>query len=758
MKGANLGLSGSHPRPRLSGAAPAPAPCNLLQDLLASSIVLVEDWLALPETVREGLERCPDPDALLARLVGDGLLTEYQAGRVLAGTTFGLTLGNYRILDRIGAGGMGIVFLAEHLCMRRRVAIKVLPLGPQEDGRLLTRFFVEMRAVARLQHPNIVAALDAGQVTDPASGATTLHFFVMEYVPGLDLEEYVKQHGPLSPARAADVIHQVASALAEANKQNLVHRDIKPSNIILTPEGQAKLLDFGLTRQHSNRLTEPGTLLGTLDYMAPEQVQDASAVDIRADLYALGGVLFWCLTGQTPFPRKDGVAEMLACRLLQQPRSVRSFRPDVPAELDAVVARLMAAKPADRYQTPQAVMQALVRFLTPAPAEPAPAAGEANSPNGPAPAGGQADGRVYRVLLVDDEVAFRTFCRHALATREIECAEAADGTQALEAARTGAYDLLLLDMHMPGLGGAEVCRRLREAPPQPHLKVILISGAATSMELTQGLLASADDCLPKPISAPQLLARVKAALKLKDAQDRCARLQAAGRDSVASAGPDGALADARKALTEARAALVLALTRMVEQRGGETRGHLRRLQRYSRRLAEQAARAPELAGQVDEAFLEALEWAVPLHDIGKVGLPDHILLKPGKFDADERFMMQSHTTLGAETLAEVGERHGFDPVFLRLATEIARHHHERFDGEGYPDRLAGSDIPLGARVAAVADTYDALRSRRPYRPALSHMTAAQIVGATLGQFDPVLVRAFRECAADFERIFRETPD
>src|SRR5207247_5220008 len=142
---------------------------------------------------------------------------------ISAVTTFGLILGNYRVLDRLGAGGMGVVFRAEHIQMRKQVAIKVLPFGPDHDPRILRRFMTEIRAIAQLQHPNIVGAIDAGETTDKSG--KVLHFFVMEYVPGQDLEEYVRARGPLAPTEACDLVHQMASALAEANKHNLVHRD-----------------------------------------------------------------------------------------------------------------------------------------------------------------------------------------------------------------------------------------------------------------------------------------------------------------------------------------------------------------------------------------------------------------------------------------------------------------------------------------------------------------------------------------------------
>ncbi len=267
------------------------------------------------------------------------------------------------MLDRIGAGGMAVVFKGEHIHLRHLVAIKVLPLSPGYDKKLLTRFFAEMRVVAQLRHPNIVTAIDAGKTVSDNPDDPELRYFVMDYVPGQDLEEYIQTRGPLAPAKACNLAHQIASALAETHKFNLVHRDIKPSNILITNEDQAKLLDFGLTRNFNARHTQPGTVLGTLDYMAPEQAHDASTVDIRADLYGLGGTLFWCLTGKLPFPPTGSPTETLIRRLSQPPPSARKHVPTLPVELDALLTRLLATNPEDRYRTPQAVMLALLPFL-----------------------------------------------------------------------------------------------------------------------------------------------------------------------------------------------------------------------------------------------------------------------------------------------------------------------------------------------------------------------------------------------------------
>jgi len=722
-----------------------------VEHLLTSSLILAEDWENLQPGVRNDILKARDLPEMLPQLIEHGLITAYQAGRIEAGTTFGLALGNYRVLDRLGAGGMGVVFRAEHIRMRKQVAIKVLPFGPERDPRILRRFFSEIRAIAQLQHPNIVGAIDAGEVAD--GQGNTLHFFVMEYVPGQDLEQLLRISGQLSVPKTCDLMHQVAAALAEAHNHNLVHRDIKPSNIQVTPEGQAKLLDFGLARRFRGGMTEPGTLLGTLDFMAPEQIQDASTVDIRADLYALGGVLYWCMTGQTPFLSSGNIVQDLAARLQTPPPSLCCKRPELPRELDAVLKRLMALEPDDRFATPQAVMRALLPFLKTEMHEHS----SDISPSDTAPATDETSKRAHQILLVDDEPSIRNFCRYVLKSEGFDCDEAGTGVAALEAVKKKKYDLVLLDVNMPEMEGPEVCRRLREKPPCPNLKIIMASGNANVDVMAHLLLSGADDFLTKPFSLAQLKARIKASLRLKEAQDRNDVLNR--HLLTVNHELEHSLRARQSDIVDARNALVLALAKLVEHRDSETEAHLVRMQRYVRCLAEEASKSPPFAEQIDGNFIELLECCAPLHDIGKVGLPDHILLKPGKLDADEKMLMQTHTVMGADTLQEVAKSHGSAMAFLQMAIDIARHHHERYDGRGYPDQLAGDQIPLPARIVAIADVYDALRSRRAYKPALSHASTLQVMkDSTTQQFDPVLLQVFLKVEPAFERIYKDVPD
>jgi response regulator RpfG family c-di-GMP phosphodiesterase len=280
---------------------------------------------------------------------------------------------------------------------------------------------------------------------------------------------------------------------------------------------------------------------------------------------------------------------------------------------------------------------------------------------------------------------------------------------------------------------------------------------STSDEMAQMLLAGADDYLTKPFSVIQLQGRVKGGLRLKDAQDRAALLN---RHMLAVNAELERNLDSRDCdLVSSRNALVLALAKLVEHRDNESGAHLIRLQLYCRTLAEKAATTPLFASQIDARFVEMLECCSPLHDIGKVGLPDHILLKPGKLTPDERILMQAHTTIGSETLREVARQNGTALAFLQMAIDITRHHHERFDGSGYPDHLAGNTIPLPARIVAICDVYDALRSRRAWKPALSHAAAVQLMTeASTGHFDPGLMQVFLGCGLEFDRVFRDHQD
>ncbi len=751
--------------PRASTTPPARTGPPLLCRLITSGLIAVEDYDALNESARRGLEGETDDARLLESLLASKLLTEYQAGRLKAGRLHGLVLGNYRVLDRIGAGGMGVVYRGEHRQLRSPVAIKALHPNPDQSARTLARFFQEARAVGKLKHPNIVAAVDAGEEPPNGPDNPAIPYFVMELVLGTDLENAAGE-APLPIGFACHIAHQIADALIESHRHGLIHRDIKPSNVLATPEGQAKLLDFGLARlPGEERLTRTGAQLGTVGYMAPEQARNAHMADARADVFGLGATLFYSITGQAPFTDLPVYAEA--------PPAARALRPDVPAGLDAVLSRMMAIDPAHRYPTAEAVMRALLPYLSPATTRMPPShvadgtplpgvliptrAATVSTPHPDLASRPTDDAAPCRVLIVDDQPDIRRLCRVALVADGLACDEAGAGPDAVALATKSAYDLVLLDVDLPGFSGEEVLRRLRQQPTTPHLKVVMFSGTANGDELSRILLAGADDFLTKPFSMVQLRARVKAALRLKDAQDRSDVLNR--QLLMLNADLEQTLEARDGELIRARNGLVLALAKLVEHRSAETGSHLLRLQRYCRVLAEEAAAAPAFAPIIDANFIRTLEDCAPLHDIGKAALPDHILNKPGPLEPSERLHMQAHTTIGADTLREVARQHPFATGFLHMAIDIARSHHERWDGTGYPDRLAGDRIPLSARLLAIADVYDALRSRRVYKPGLSHTTAVMtMTDSAPGHFDPALLEVFRKLADKFDRIFREFID
>ena len=280
----------------------------------------------------------------------------------------------YRIINLLGWGGMGVVYKAEHRVMERPVALKVISRRFISNPLAVERFQREVRTAARLTHPNIVVAHDADQAGD-------LHFLVMEFVDGLSLAQLVERKGPLPTSTASTFVRQAALGLQAAAQQGMVHRDIKPQNLMLTRKGQVKILDFGLARfareeslsglnvraaSDSSRhvdggLTQAGMIVGTPDYMAPEQAENSSTADIRADIYSLGCTLFFLLTGQPPF-EGDSITRTLKSHADRRPPNLNQLRDDLPIELVRIVERMMAKDPADRFATPAEVAKALAPF------------------------------------------------------------------------------------------------------------------------------------------------------------------------------------------------------------------------------------------------------------------------------------------------------------------------------------------------------------------------------------------------------------
>tara|TARA_R110002072_G_scaffold303069_1_gene492623 strand:- start:125484 stop:129218 length:3735 start_codon:yes stop_codon:yes gene_type:complete len=311
-----------------------------------------------------------EASSLADSLVERDLLTEWQAEKLLRGKHKGFTLGKYRLRRLLGKGGMSSVYLAEHVLMRRQCAIKVLPIKRVEDTSYLARFHREARAVASLDHPNIVRAYDIDHETE---GDKDIHFLVMEYVDGESLHDCVKDKGPLSLDDTAEFFRQAALGLENAHKNGLIHRDVKPGNLLIDRSEVVKVLDLGLARFSEVTDDNPLTLahdekvLGTADFLAPEQAMDSHTADHRADIYGLGCTAYFALTGYPPF-REGTLTQRLMFHQTKEPPALAGERPEIGntprgVELDKIVHRMMAKKPDERFQTMGEVATAFARWL-----------------------------------------------------------------------------------------------------------------------------------------------------------------------------------------------------------------------------------------------------------------------------------------------------------------------------------------------------------------------------------------------------------
>ncbi|MGD9644949.1 MAG: serine/threonine protein kinase [Pirellulales bacterium] len=341
---------------------------NLI-DLLGRSGLLEKEQLerVLDEVRAAHPTDMPEGAALVEEFIDRRLITRWQADKLLEGRYKGFFLNKYKLLSLLGTGGMSSVFLAENVLMQKRVAVKVLPKHRVDDSSYLERFINEARAAGRLTHPNIVHTFDI-------DNQGPHHYIVMEYVPGRNLQQVVKDDGPLSYRRAADFIAQAADGLAHAHEAKLVHRDVKPANFLLNEQNVVKLVDLGLayftsSEDPSLTLQHEENVLGTADYLAPEQAVCSHGVDARADIYALGCTLYFLLTGHPPFD-EGTIHQRMVAHTLQQPPSIYEDRPDAPRSLVGICERMMAKKPDDRYQSATEVAAVLRDWL------------KANSPSG----------------------------------------------------------------------------------------------------------------------------------------------------------------------------------------------------------------------------------------------------------------------------------------------------------------------------------------------------------------------------------------
>lgn len=325
-----------------------------------------------------------------------------------------------------------------------------------------------------------------------------------------------------------------------------------------------------------------------------------------------------------------------------------------------------------------------------------------------------------RVLIVDDDEIALHLLDHALAKAGYEVESARNGFEALEKLRSGRFRLVVSDWMMPEMSGLELCRRVRRQQFSGYIYFILVTSRAGTDHVIEGLDAGADDFVSKPVEPAELCVRLRAGERLLS--------------------------------LESRNVTIFALAKLAESRDPETGAHLERMREYCRVIAEHLSTQQKFAGQIDGNYVQSIYLTSPLHDVGKVGIPDSVLLKPGRLTDKEFDIMKTHTTIGANTLAAAAREHP-EAEFLQMACDIAYTHHEHFDGSGYPMGLVGEEIPLCGRIVALADVYDALTTKRVYKDAFSHDIARAIILDESGtHFDPEMVDSFLQIEEKFIEI------
>lgn len=322
-----------------------------------------------------------------------------------------------------------------------------------------------------------------------------------------------------------------------------------------------------------------------------------------------------------------------------------------------------------------------------------------------------------RLLVADDDEIVVEITKEALVRAGHQVIVASNGAEAWELVQTGDIQIVVADWEMPEMSGVELCERIRSENLSPYIYVILVTGRTATEDAVAGLSAGADDFIVKPFNLAELQARVRAGMRILS--------------------------------LETREFTIFAMAKLAESRDPETGNHLERIQSYCRILTDHLKQQDDAREMVTDEFARTVYLTSPLHDIGKIGIPDAILLKAGRLDTEEFEIMKTHTTLAGHTLGSALLRYP-GANFLQIAYDIAVSHHERFDGKGYPAGLAGEDIPLAARIVAVADVYDAITSKRVYKVEFSHPIARGIIADEAGkQFDPSLVEAFLACENQF---------
>lgn len=348
------------------------------------------------------------------------------------------------------------------------------------------------------------------------------------------------------------------------------------------------------------------------------------------------------------------------------------------------------------------------------------------------------------IMIVDDTLANIQVLSGMLKQQGYKVRPVLSGVAALKAAEQQAPDLILLDISMPEMNGYEVCSHLKQHPVLKQVPVIFISALTDQMDIVKAFTVGGVDYITKPFQLEEVRARVDNHLQL-------ARMRLELK--AYSHNLEERVIEQVKEISDSQMATILALAKLAEYRDKDTGLHIERIQYYSRLLVTRMAGMTCFKDQIDSLYIENITHASPLHDIGKVGIPDYILLKPGKLSVKEFEVMKTHTQIGFDILQTVKDRYTKNS-FINIGIEITKSHHEKWDGSGYPEGKKGTEIPLSARVLAVADVYDALRSKRPYKEGFSHETSCSIILDGKGShFDPNIIDAFLDLVEAFNQVY-----
>jgi len=356
----------------------------------------------------------------------------------------------------------------------------------------------------------------------------------------------------------------------------------------------------------------------------------------------------------------------------------------------------------------------------------------------------------HKVLIVEDTDINRELLKTICESIGLDTIEAVNGKEAIEKTNLNMPDIIIMDIQMPTMDGFEATRRLKSNDATKNIPIILVTGLKSRENMIKGISLGAEDFLTKPYDIEEIPLRIRNNLKIKQYHDFLKNYNAILEEKVEQRTSElqnvlNELSTAHTKIKSTYKESIYRLTLTAEYKDVEMGMHIRRISMYAKLMAEELGLDPE--------FTEQIHYASPMHDIGKVGIPDHILLKPGPLNAKEWEVMKTHTTIGANILE------GSEYAYIKLAHEIALSHHESYDGSGYPMGLVGQDIPLSGRITFITDQYDALRSKRPYKPPFDHERTYQIItegdGRTIPQhFDPDILNLFKKIHKKFEEIYR----